>query len=214
MMDVQEREWIQRVPSTASEGRNGSPMKQRRQMADNMKELQAQGDTQLDWSFEDDDDLEDALFRRVYGEEETNTIAAKNAEKIHEKVTALEAEKKRLEEKCRALQATVDTTRKENAMLKMKTTIAMGSMKLRIDSLEEDKQYRIEKCQNFEGKVVELRMENASKQNRINKLEVEASRTNQNEIRMRDAHHLGMKVKGTRPISYSDPYSFSSTVLT
>jgi hypothetical protein len=178
MRDVQGRECIQRVPtiaseSTALEGRDGSPMKQTTQTAANMEELQAQRDALLEWSCDVDDDLEYALFKGVHSEEEMKAIAAKNAGKIEGQVAALDAEKKCLEETCQALQVTADTTRKANAMLKMKTTIAMGSMKLSIDSLKEDKQFLTEKCEIFERKILELRLENASKQNRIDNLEYE-----------------------------------------
>ena len=176
-------------------------------MGASKKELQAQRDPLLKWSYEVDDDLEDALFKGDYGECEMKTNAAKNAAKIQEQVAALDAEKKRLEEKCQALQATADTTRKENAILKMKTTIAMGSMKLKIDSLKEDKQFLTEKCQTFERTILELRMENASKQNRINKLEVEASITKEHEIRIREAQHLDMKVEAIRSLLNLDPLS-------
>lgn len=181
-------------------------------MAANTKELQAQRDPLLKSSCEVDDDLEDASFECVYSEKEMKVIPAKNAPKIQEQVAALDAKKKHLEEKCQALQEIADSTRKQNDILKMKTTIAMGSMKLMIDSLKEDKHCLTEKCETFEGKILELRKENASKQNRINKLEVEASRSKEREIRIRDAQHLDMKVKGTRPLLDSDPFSLSSKV--
>lgn len=196
MRDVEEREWIPRVyseasestdsegpnrspmkqtrhimaanmirrvhseasESTASEGPNWSPMKYRRHVAASMKQLQAQRDAPQ----------EDALFKGAYVEEDMKAVAERNAGKIQAQVATLE-------EKCQALQATAGTTRNENAIFKMRTTIAMGSMKLTTDSLIEDNEFLIEKCQIFEGKIAELRRENASKQNRINKLEVEAT---------------------------------------
>ena len=55
------------------------------------------------------------------------------------------------------LQKGVDIVQKENSLLKMKTTLTLGSMRLEIDSLEEDRRFLIEKYRELRKKIEETK---------------------------------------------------------
>jgi chromosome segregation ATPase len=69
----------------------------------------------------------------------------------------LKEENRMLSNRLLELQKGVDDVQKENSLLKMKTTLTLGSMRLEIDSLEEDRRFLIEKYRELRKKVEETK---------------------------------------------------------
>jgi hypothetical protein len=88
-------------------------------------------------------------------------------------VDSLQEEQRHLRKRVIELKKAVETSRKDNGILKMKATIYLGNMQLQMESLEEDKQCLLEKCEELERKVFLMRMVQVSKQHKRNALQVE-----------------------------------------
>jgi hypothetical protein len=58
-----------------------------------------------------------------------------------------------LENRLLAMQKEFNKIQKDNLILKMKSTIALGQMKLQVESIQEDKQFLIEKFIDLKKKV-------------------------------------------------------------
>lgn len=101
----------------------------------------------------------------------TVSLSDDNSAAMREQLEALQGKKNELQKKCESLERTVDETRRESDLWKLKTTMAMGNMRATIESLAEDKQCLADKCEELEKKQLTLRMENASKQSQIQALE-------------------------------------------
>jgi hypothetical protein len=99
-------------------------------------------------------------------------------------VVALRREKDQLLDRCNNLEQTVNETRRESDLWKLKMTMAMGNMRTKVESLEEDKQCLEDKCQELAAKSLNLRMKNASKQSLINALECRIKADNEKDTRV------------------------------
>jgi hypothetical protein len=103
---------------------------------------------------------------------------------FRKQVVALQREKDQLLDRCNNLEQTVNETRRESDLWKLKMTMAMGNMRTKVESLEEDKQCLEDKCQELAAKALNLRMENASKQSLINALECRIEADNEKDTRV------------------------------
>jgi hypothetical protein len=88
----------------------------------------------------------------------------------NDKIDNVQKEQRYLRKRAVELQKAVETSRKENGILKMKATITLGNMQLQVESLEEDKQCLLEKCAELKRKVFYMQMEQVSKQHKRNAL--------------------------------------------
>jgi chromosome segregation ATPase len=114
------------------------------------------------------ENLTEALEKPRLGEDDTSvhtgSLSGGSIDGLREQLGTLSKEKRRLRQQCRELEHTVSETRRDSDLWKLKTTMAMGNMRSRIECLEEDKQCLLEKCEAFESKLLALKIENVSKQ--------------------------------------------------
>ena len=92
-------------------------------------------------------------------------------------IEALEKEKLALSQKCSKLETLVDKTRKDHNCYKIQMTMAMGNMRVQMESERDDKAYLLEKCQQLTSELSELRSGFDSKQEKIFLLEQKLRQT-------------------------------------
>ena len=102
---------------------------------------------------------------------QTVSLSDDDSAALREQIDALQREKRQLQRRCKTLESSVDESRKESDLWKLKMTLAMGNLKSTIASLEEDKSCLTDKCRTLESKLTTARMENAAKQSQIYVLE-------------------------------------------
>ena len=72
-----------------------------------------------------------------------------------------------LETRLKAIREGLNKVQKENSLLKMKSTIALGQMKLQVESTEDDEQFFIQKCLDLQKKVQDSEESLQSKTNEL-----------------------------------------------
>ena len=87
----------------------------------------------------------------------------------NEMTTAADLRQERLflETRLKAIREGLNEVQKENSLLKMKSTIALGQMKLQVESTEDDEQFFIQKCLDLQKKVQDSEESLQSKTNEL-----------------------------------------------
>ena len=103
----------------------------------------------------------------------TNKIEVSNRENedLQQLVKALRQEKLALSQKCSELETMVNETRHDHNCYKVKMTMAMGSLRVQMESERDDKAYLMNKCQQLTTELSELRTDYDSKLGTISALE-------------------------------------------
>lgn len=83
----------------------------------------------------------------------------------------LRVERRALEDRLLAVREGLNQVQKENSILKMKSTIALGQGKLQVESVEDDKNFFIDKYLDLKKKVQAAERSLESKTNELTALE-------------------------------------------
>ena len=86
-------------------------------------------------------------------------------------IETLKREKLALSQKCSKLETLVDKARTDHNCYKIQMTMAMGNMRVQMESERDDKAYLLQKCQQLTSELSELRSGFDSKQEKISLLE-------------------------------------------
>lgn len=79
-------------------------------------------------------------------------LVANTRNDLHTEVD-LGEERLSIENRLVAMQKGLNEVQKDNSILKMKSAITLGQMRLKVDSIQEDNQFLIEKCLDLKKKV-------------------------------------------------------------
>ena len=100
-------------------------------------------------------------------------------EQRRQEMQVLLEENQELKERLGELKQVLNDVYKENSLLKMKSIVTLGSMKLEIDSLREDRYFLIEKYHDLKRKIEESTNDLTAKEQEWNALKaVRRERTN------------------------------------
>ena len=78
-------------------------------------------------------------------------------EDLHHLIEILRKEKLALSQKCSKLETLVDEVRKDHNCYKAQMTMAMGNLRVQMESERDDKAYLLDKCQQLTSELSELR---------------------------------------------------------
>jgi hypothetical protein len=99
--------------------------------------------------------------------------ASIDSHKLRDLVEALKREKSALSQKCSELENLVSESRRDHNCYKVKMTMAMGSLRIQMESERDDKAYLLSKCGHLKKELVSLRTDYDSKLGVISVLENE-----------------------------------------
>ncbi len=92
---------------------------------------------------------------------------------LHRLIETLRKEKFALSQKCSKLETLIDKARMDHNCYKIQMTMAMGNMRVQMESERDDKAYLLEKCQQLTSELSKLRIGLDSKLEKISILEQE-----------------------------------------
>ena len=101
----------------------------------------------------------------------------RKSDDLQHQVETLNKEKISLSHKCSKLEELISETRHDHNCYKAKMTMAMGSLRIRMESEREDKAYLLDKCQQLKQGFSELRVDYDAKLERISVLENQLRRS-------------------------------------
>ena len=96
-----------------------------------------------------------------------------DGEKDDQRHLALLVEHRTLEHRLRALQESFEQAYKETSLMKMKSILTVGNIKLEIDSLQEDRLFLIQKYHNLKRKLEDYRNDCNDKNDLLDALKAE-----------------------------------------
>ena len=103
---------------------------------------------------------------------QTEDIGLVGGENKMTTVDELSEERIALENRLSAVREDLHQLQKEQSIMKMKSTIALGQMKLQVESVEDDKKFFVEKFLDLKKKVVASEQSLASKTNELETLQL------------------------------------------
>ena len=103
---------------------------------------------------------------------QTEDIGLVGGENNMTTVDELSEERIALENRLSAIREDLHQLQKEQSVMKMKSTIALGQMKLQVESVEDDKNFFVEKFLDLKKKVAASEQSLASKTNELETLQL------------------------------------------